>query len=214
MGLLIAIGLEQSVEALHRHSERRELERNLRREAKENVDRLEISRHSWAVIAKWSYDSVGILRTAPQTHGVIAVTLPARPETGGSSSPVQSVWTVAKSNGTLSLLPEGDAEVFEHVAYDADQEEAMFAAALKQELAEATLETQFGVHLEPSATLHVTVGQSDSLVAVLAAAATADDREARWLAACEGADAAVVAGAKTREEMNPYIERYVHDTMR
>lgn len=212
VGLIIAVGLEQAVEGLRRHHERQELEQNLRHEAQENVDRLEDGRMYWVAQVLWLRSATTLLRKAPTINGMVVVSLPLRREEKSSSSPTRAVWAVAKANGTLALLPEGEAEVLEHVDYLAEAEEATFDQTRKDNRAEQSLEISYGVSVQPGAAVRLSPAQRDSLVQILAQAATTYADEALYIAACEGADTAVLAHVTGRDQMVPYITRYVRLT--
>jgi hypothetical protein len=108
-GLLIAVGLEQSVEAIHHAHQRRELREALHRDteinttwAKENVDHLDLLRH-------WAIDRLGELERAGPTGILKMHRMPQNiiwvPNTG--------VWLSAKQNGEVSLLTASEQNWYE-----------------------------------------------------------------------------------------------------
>jgi hypothetical protein len=112
IGLLIAIGLEQTVESLHHHHQRHELEVALQRDGGDNKGYIEhdiaICDHtiSWAL-----QDAAAIEQTRPggplTLHRLQDVQL---------LSPNAGVWQAAKLNGGAALLPAGEQNWFEEVA--------------------------------------------------------------------------------------------------
>jgi hypothetical protein len=207
VGLLIAIALEQTVETVHRASERRELLHDIHAECESNIRVLVNDLVAYRQKVEWGTQAVNTLRSAPIDHGAVNVTLPAslsRPAT--PHAPSRAVWAVAKSSGKVALLPETLAEVFDRV--DLQAEQFRLAAdrnnATGRELANFALKT--GTTIEPGATLHLTPDQRDELRATLAA----DIGEARgaisWVASWEGASKAVLDGKTTRGDMDAYMD--------
>ena len=111
LGLLIALGLEQSVEALHRHHQRHQLEADLRAEAIQNlriaIRNLDIMEELDASQAQQAEE---LDRAAAEGRSPRYIPLAVRPY----RVPSEAVWTVAQSSITLNLLPRADAERFAH----------------------------------------------------------------------------------------------------
>jgi hypothetical protein len=114
-GLLIAIGLEQSIEALHRHQERQQLEEELHLEAVQNnvvlhhnVDVLEGLGHFYSAMRD---------RTLPLDRGTPVAQLPPLPQPVSSDTFLSSAgtWTSARDSNQLSLLPRELASMYEEL---------------------------------------------------------------------------------------------------
>jgi hypothetical protein len=114
LGLLIAIGLEQTVEFVHHRHQRHQLEKDLRAEGIRNLhiavdgfERLELLR-------RWQTQQALELDQA-ETEGrkPAYIQLPPMPQ-GRIISPSDAVWTVAQTSGMLGLLPRSEAERFAH----------------------------------------------------------------------------------------------------
>jgi|SRR6185437_1387446 len=112
IGLLIAIGLEQSVEYVHHLSQLQTARRELAAELDENRA---IARRNDAemilVLAKLKQD-MALLHTARDAHKPVAGKLNyswlfARPRDG--------VWQSVKQNGTLDLMPHAELEKYVYV---------------------------------------------------------------------------------------------------
>jgi hypothetical protein len=123
VGLLIAIGLEQSVEALHHRHQRRDLEEQMRTEAEHNLALVytNIDRLRGRLAFTDAY--IVALNQAPVVNGRIQ--LKHLPERGkafdiGITQPSQTVWAVAKTSGTVALLPEEEAQVYARLDYEAE----------------------------------------------------------------------------------------------
>jgi len=117
VGLLIAIGLEQTVEALHHHHQRQQLESDLREESANNLKNiahdLQLARfESW-------YDDAAAAVSVPR-NGPIHVTLTPLPCVPGTPSdgtirtvlPSESVWITARENGMATLIPAERARIY------------------------------------------------------------------------------------------------------
>src|SRR5215472_6958684 len=105
LGLLIALGLEQGVEALHRHHQRHQLEADLRAEGIRNLHNAIVALESSDRTARWqSQQAQELDRAAAQGKHF--------------SRPSDAVWTVAQSSTTLNLLPRSEAERYAHHYYD------------------------------------------------------------------------------------------------
>jgi hypothetical protein len=118
LGLVIALGLEQSVEALHRLHQRHQLEADLRAEGIRNLHAAIISLQYSDRWARWQSQQAQELDHAYAQGRVPAYTQPPPGHTSPFSPPADAVWTVAQTSGTLSLLPRSEAERYAHTYID------------------------------------------------------------------------------------------------
>lgn len=118
LGLLIALGLEQGVEALHRHHERHQLEADLRTEGIRNLHNAIVTLDFTDWMARWqSQQERELDRAAGQ--GRMPEYVPAPPQQPPHfSRPSDAVWTVAQTSSALELLPRSEAERFAHHYFD------------------------------------------------------------------------------------------------
>ena len=119
IGLLIAMGLEQTVEAVHRHRERNQLQQDLNEEAHDNLGRgthnlAHIDQDlAWLLLLRSRIDAARdgadkkSFQYPPQLHG-----FPGDPGSGDRTLSHDGAWNAAKQTGTLSLLPQGDLEFY------------------------------------------------------------------------------------------------------
>ncbi len=124
IGLLIAIALEQAVEAMHHRHERHSLEARLHDEAQRNFDLTQGNLARLKIQLAWVNASIVALNTAPVTNGRIrSDVLPPQGNIFdiGLFDPSQTVWAVAKASGTVGLLPEDEAQVYARLDHEADQ---------------------------------------------------------------------------------------------
>jgi hypothetical protein len=124
VGLLIAIGLEQAVEALHHYHQRHQLEAQLHDEAQRNLDLTQGNLGRLKRQRAWIDAAIVSLNTAPVTNGRIPRNV-IPPEGNifdvGLFDPSQTVWAVAKASGTVGLLPEDEAQVYARLDHEADE---------------------------------------------------------------------------------------------
>ncbi len=135
VGLLIAVGLEQTVEAIHHRHLRHELEEQLHAEAEHNLDLVQENLARLHEQRAFVDASIVALNTAPVSAGRIDTSaLPQpRPQLFAINvfQPSQTAWTVARSSGTIALLPKDAAQVYARLDHEADvlaQETALSGA--------------------------------------------------------------------------------------
>lgn len=125
LGLLIAIGLEQSVELLHHRHQRQQLQGDLRNEAAQNLQVIDRDL-KMQNLEPWFQQAI----TAASVAGFykIRITLPSAPCLPGSVgtaeyryfAPSQAVWTTAKENGIVALLPPAESRMYARLAHNYD----------------------------------------------------------------------------------------------
>jgi hypothetical protein len=178
VGLLIAIGLEQAVEAIHHASERRELIAELREEANGNVTTLRRDINILLSEAEWDVSAIAALQSAPSKGGILSVTLPKHKPFGHNSQPNRSVWTIATGNGRAALLPEARAHAYELMDRGANQ---VLIATESRNIASVALhqlELQLQTALFPGAALTIPEKDRPAVIEKLAARASALQYEA------------------------------------
>ncbi len=112
IGLLIAISLEQSVEALHHVHERHQLERDLRAEGERNVDIIGKDAGVLTATRAWELSlrrNVDAMRASGGKAGLAYI---ADPVPQPPTVPTDSVWTTAKESMLVVLLPRSEAEMY------------------------------------------------------------------------------------------------------
>jgi hypothetical protein len=111
LGLLIAIGLEQSVEAIHRAHVRAELRESLRRDTELAIDNAQSSEQAEVPSLRWLASRQQLVRDALRAHHPLTGSLPRAPHVT-STMPTDPAWGAAKSSGLLSLLSQEEVEVY------------------------------------------------------------------------------------------------------
>ena len=116
IGLLIAIGLEQAVEALHHRHQRHQLEADLRAENLRNVhialSNIEVSQR------RREFDAaqyIELQRAAQEHRAPLSLSRDRHSISFHYVKPAYAVWTVAQQSGTLDLLPRADAQRYVRV---------------------------------------------------------------------------------------------------
>ena len=110
LGLLIAIGLEQTVELVHRHREAREARENIKQEIATNIDITRRDLGRLDTIHKMLARDLDLLNSSAPDAQVLAQ-LDYRSELTRRHN---SAWSAAKINGSLALIP---ASEIGHVSY-------------------------------------------------------------------------------------------------
>ena len=126
-GLLIAISLEQSVEAMHHLYQRHQLEKDLHEEALKNRDTI-LRNLKLQIQEQWFQSAPAIAESALQHDGKLSFILsaaPCVPGTVGDStaryiSPSEAVWTTARESNLVSLLPAERARLYARLAHNYD----------------------------------------------------------------------------------------------
>jgi hypothetical protein len=202
VGLLIAIGLEQTVEAIHHSNERRELIREMREEAEHNIETLRFDIQSAGEAKRWTAAAILLLQQAPIVSGSVTVTLPAGTAVIEGHQPSRAVWDIAKSNGKAGLIPDNLAEIYDRQAFEATATETAVRNILTDKSAIEALEARFHGRVQGGATLKLSPQERDELVLALSrnvSAASAVVYAANsWQAAAE----AVAHNVQSRAEID------------
>ncbi len=212
VGLLIAIGLEQSVEAVHRHGERLELIREMHTEAERNLQVMAPDIKVVTSYEHWTLVVLNMLTAATPASGSITVTLPSQSPPLPTHQPSRTVWTVAKANGRVALLSEDLAEIYSRVDYEADEYVKSRDERVKAEASETAVETRLRIQVEPNATLHLATADRDELARALALVYTTSHNTNYWLLSWAGATNGIAHDASTQDEMNAYMRQYAKTT--
>ncbi len=128
LGLLIAIGLEQSVEAMHRLHQRHQLEADLQAEGVENQT---LADNDWRVMDDRMAATAARLREVESTLAgrkkidapfpASSFTPPPPTADGSFKLPLSAVWTTAKEGASIDLLPRESARNYTRLYLQVDQ---------------------------------------------------------------------------------------------
>jgi hypothetical protein len=207
IGLLIAIGLEQTVEYLHHRHERHLLEDNLRAEAEKRVPLIQANVKAIAARNNWYLEVLQASHAAVPVDGFVTIALPPRSPSVNTNRPDDFAWAAAKASGAVSVLSDEEVDVWGKVDYFSS-----WTAKDGEDLSTAfetlnAVSNRTGVPLNPATTIRLTTADRDELMRAIALLVEklrsflVDD------AAWQGASEAALHGVQTTAEMNPYIRR-------
>jgi hypothetical protein len=112
IGLLLALGLEQTVEYFHHRHQREQLEAALQRDGRANRKYIRDDIAKAQGILDWALEQASALERAGPTGQLIL-----RPISSGFiGSPDAGVWPSAKASGVTNLLPASAQNWFEYLA--------------------------------------------------------------------------------------------------
>jgi hypothetical protein len=126
LGLLIAIGLEQSVEAIHRARERADLRESLRRDTEQAIANAQSSEQAEIPSLHWLTSRQQLVRDALRAHHTLTGSLDRAPHVTSTMS-TDPAWGAAKSSGLLSLLSQEEVEVYSQADLLLDQAARQFS---------------------------------------------------------------------------------------
>jgi hypothetical protein len=205
VGLLIAIGLEQSVEAIHHRRERDALVQEMRVEAERNIRLLHTDIDRNIEKAAWNRAILTALQTSSPQDGIVTATLPTHETFLPQISPSRAVWSVAKTNGKVALLSEREAEIYDRLDTNSEAEARTEQA---QELSLTALQAQavrLNLHLDSGATIRVDDADLPALTQALADTIAAADADSLRCAFYIGASRAVDDRVHDRDDFTPYL---------
>jgi hypothetical protein len=125
IGLLIAVGLEQTVELIHHRHQRHQLQEDLHNEAEQNLQVIDRDL-KMQELEPW-FDQA-MKAVSPSGQNQIQITLPRPPCLPGSVgtaefryfAPSQAVWATAKEGNLVSLLPVEQSRMQARLAHNYD----------------------------------------------------------------------------------------------
>ena len=199
VGLLIAVGLEQTVEYIHRRHQVKELREALNAEREEN-------RQIYALNVAWfRYDrailknSLRILFYLKQHPGTPEEKLPGAPVWRQAYDPVvDSAYRNAQQGETLAMLPQQEAAELSHL-----YQEFTFSQEAAQTAAEAGLKWGEFATIDPDVS-HLSAAQVDKDIELLTDALFLNAKWSIWLHNI-GEDHVDFVGCPTRAEFEEAV---------
>jgi hypothetical protein len=207
LGLLIAIGLEQTVEAIHHAHQRHQLQEDLRQEAEQDVVNGRRNIDNIVDRRAWDLSVMAALRQARPQAGTIQVTLPEHPSFVTRYLPLPAVWSIAKSNGQAALLPETQAKLYERIQANASVATTAYQHSVDASVAVQKQEARLNIHLVPGATVTVPANEAASLLDALAGMVTALQGEAMRDAVTDGFEDAIAHGVSDQQSLTSYRDK-------
>jgi len=210
LGLLIAIGLEQSVESLHRHNERRALQRELFEEAEGNDHRLAGTLEYGEAMYRWFAAAIKAIGAASPQNGQIVLTLPQieKPTTAQDPiAPSQAVWDGAKASGMLSLLSGAESQIYARINYEAEMSQRFdFKTGEASDHLDLIL-TRYNIRFEPGQEISFPAAHRDEVLDALHEFQIALNRTIEWTATYKGASQAVLHHVSSVDAMYPFVTK-------
>ena len=208
VGLLIAVGLEQSVEAVHHRHQRHALEERLRIEAKNNIAVVHQNLVRLHEQNDYIQKMLVALNAAPEVQGHIDLDLAQFTQSKTAlyyalTQPARTTWTVAKSTGGIGLLPDEEAQVYARLDYEAEQIEADLEFVHAQDEIQQLYDARKG--MPASRARYLTLGERDALLKAFSAASTQYYDMYGLQLNESGACIGVLHGARTVDEMYNFM---------
>ena len=212
VGLLIAVGLEQTVEAVHHHHQREDLIAAFRGECERNTKLADLNITNMQSDRAWEQAWLDVLRKSALDPQVATVTFPARPAANQPQAIARSVWAIAKSNGTAALLPETLAEMYDRTDHESDEfyVSADHETASLRHFSNLARADGFAFNWRiaaPAISVELSSLQRTELITALADLIGDNNALIRWTAILRGASQAVLDNVGSRDAMSPYINR-------
>jgi hypothetical protein len=211
IGLLIAIGLEQSVEKLHQRHERHQLETDLHAEGLRDHAVLEGDLRTFAVERVWLLglrDQVDRMR---DSGGKLKLPYPPKPTVDPETKnplplmilPSDAVWTTARESELVVLLPRAEAELYARHALQHEFLTDSVNAWLGNTTELTAYEDRFddaGLSSTPDLS-RMSVSQLDEYSALLTKDLAFRDRLANRMSLFDAQTQAILNGAKSEEDL-------------
>jgi hypothetical protein len=206
-GLLIALGMEQGVEALHRVHQRHELERDLHTEAVRNE---QILGNDIRVLQADSTYLLGERRNVDALrHGVSPASLPqlAKPNDEDPFLPSAGAWSSARDSGQLALLPREQTSVFEELYAQREflQQAVLEWFKVSDELRTFTLKAQENISGENTDIAKLTPAQRDEFSDLLSKLIVKIDSLMGNMDFYKKENDAVIRGVATVDELPQHV---------
>jgi hypothetical protein len=170
VGLLIAVGLEQTVEFFHHRHQRKTLEASIRAETEDNVQILTTHLDVNIPNMLWYRRVLEEVRTAPIVTGFADLTVPptdpAAPRRN-MISPERSVWPSAVATGQAELLSDDEAEAYATVDKQFEMDEREVNLIRDASARVTRWQLQSGQRIVAGAHLHITPDQRRDLIEAL-----------------------------------------------
>jgi hypothetical protein len=207
VGLVIAVGLEQTVEVIHHQRESQELIHNMHDESERNLQVLDRDQQISLAKHLWVQGVLAAMQSAPLSGGALTIKLPPRGQVAGDHSADRAVWPVAKANGKAAFIDEPMAEVYDRCDTDAGQEFASYNDAISAEAEAHAAETRFATSLDPGTTVHLTPAARDELARVYARYLGTIEVYIYWTSAWRGCSDAIAHSVRSHAEVDAYVEK-------
>jgi hypothetical protein len=207
LGILIAIGLEQTAEVIHHHHQRQQLEQDLRAEAQRNVGTIQANEKNFAVYMDWYRDVLEAGREAKPAAGFVTFRIPPRVRAQIAQRPMDNVWPAATASGAVAVLPREEIETFGRINTYAEFADQIAGARQAALLTENAVLSRLGLTLASGTTLRMTPQDRDELMRAVATHLEGYRELSVADATWQGCSEAVLHGVNSIDGFYPYIGR-------
>jgi len=198
VGLLLAVSLEQTVEAIHRHHQRAELRDDLHAESQQVLADVRRAEASEVYELAWLKTRIAQVRAAVWDRQPLLAAAPNhRPY---SAAPDIPIWRSAKAAGRTSLLSKGEVNAYGEVEYVQMHLETLNDIKHTAENARISFDQELPSLADGEPDFGKTSPEDvRRYLSLLAASAVAIHNYLAWARVVEGAEIGVIDG-KTRVE--------------
>ena len=195
IGLLIAVGLEQTVELIHHHNQRAELNASLYSDTQKTIqDTEDVARYSGLMI-QWLNGTVNQIDDAIDSGKPLAD--PLTPPDGDFNAPDDPAWKAARSSGLLELLSQQDIKAYSEVDGALAYAEALHVIMNANNLPLRQFTSHFKRHGSTHSDLsHATPEQLQRYRDLLIALRDGIANYAYWCHGVHGAEVAILHGER------------------
>lgn len=210
IGLLIAISLEQSVEALHHLQERHRLEADVREELLANKHRLAYTLHSQAGPRDYMVELKAAIdaQIAGKAAKAPAADDPRR--AGAMVMPTMAAWESAKESGTLAFLPSEEIRLYNrflaqinlwHIAMEAYEDTCLKLTSFEERFRDERGLFDLGDRTSAPSTVGMSAEEKKEYSVLLANTIKSLDRMNRRLEFINLENESLLEGARTEEDL-------------
>jgi hypothetical protein len=114
VGLLIAVGLEQTVEAVHHHHQREQLLISLDHDTRATLQDADFAAAERLRRMQWNQARIQQVRAALTSHKPLAPAVPLK--SAFITVPADPAWEVARASGMIPLFSQGEIAAYSEVA--------------------------------------------------------------------------------------------------
>ncbi len=209
IGLLIAVGLEQGVEALHHSHQRRDLTEQMHGEAERNLTLIDSTLATLHVQTQYIEALQAALASGAVTGSSVTVAPVPKPPSSPTLllSPSRGTWATAQAAGLVALLPAEQGKLYARLDYNADEQvrgEDAMVAQLGLFVSEAA---RTGYDNNSTLPCRLTLAQRGDLLFRIDQLKESMENLTFRLVIMRGADQAIADGVRTLDEMYAYQTR-------
>lgn len=196
VGLLIAVGLEQTVEAVHHHHQREQLLSSLDRDTRATLKDADISISEYYKRMQWDRIRIEQVQTALASHTALP---PAAPQTLALVTvPADPAWEAAKAGGLIPLFSQDEIAAYSEIADVVGRARPRLEVARNAHVKLGDFEKRYqfvGVEATPGYRLESTADLQSYLDLLLTDQSALDGLRA-MTAVVKGAEAAILDGER------------------